>query len=607
MKSSDLHELARLYSIQLTYEDAAGKVRRATRDQLVALLRTRVGDRDLKEALRSRIAEVANRRIEPVYVVWDRRSLHIGDDWDLVLENGDTRSGRGDLGPLPFGYHSLHVGDCESLIIAAPGRAYAPPGKSWGIFAPLYSMRTERSWGAGDLGDLQAYRRWINDLGGGVVATLPLLAIDTEGDPSPYSPLSRLFWNEMYLDFERVPEFDPNDRDAAKIAALQNTDTVDYAGVMQEKMRVVEKMLARFKPDADYARFAKKARDYANFRAANPESRIPNPEAWIYAQYRMEQQLREIRGLYLDFPLGVNPNGYDAQKFAAAFAKGVSVGAPPDLFFTKGQDWGFAPFDPDAIRAQHYDYFRVAVAHHASHAGVLRIDHVMGLHRIFWIPQGGEPKDGVYVRYPENELYAILCVESNRHKCAIVGEDLGTVPQYVPAAMKKHGLRRMYVIQYEGSGAAAFRPPKESVASINTHDMPTFTGFWNGRDVEERVQQGLLDERGAREERQKLEETRRTLAAFLKARGLLQDGSGTVRAILEALLRFLAASSAEIVLVNLEDLWLETEPQNRPGLPDRSWRQKFMLTLDEAQGDPDVTRALREVSQSRRDVDGDAR
>ena len=148
-----------------------------------------------------------------------------------------------------------------------------------------------------------------------------------------------------------------------------------------------------------------------------------------------------MRGLYLDYPLGVNPNGYDAQKYSHVFAKGVSVGSPPDLFFTKGQNWGFAPFDPDAIREHHHDYFRAAISMHASHASVLRIDHVMGLHRLFWIPEGAEPKDGVYVRYPENELYAILCIESNRHRCAVVGEDLGTVPHYVPAMMKKHGLR----------------------------------------------------------------------------------------------------------------------------------------------------------------------
>lgn len=599
MRDSELRDLARLYDIQLTYEDNAGKLCRASRDQLVAVLRARIGDRDLRDALRERQHEIANRPIEPVNVVWGRSRLRFEGAWELVLEDGETRSGRGDLGPLPYGYHTLRAHGRDTLLIAAPERAYTPPGKSWGIFAPLYAMRTARSWGAGDLGDMQSYRSWVNGLGGSVVATLPMLAIDTEGDPSPYSPLSRLYWNEMYLDLERLPEFDPADRDATTIAALQNSDTVDYAGVMREKLRVLEKMVARFKPDAEYEAFAKKARDYARFRG--------DERLYLYAQYRIEQQLRAIDGLYLDFPLGVNPKGYDAQRFARSFANGVSAGAPPDLFFTKGQNWGFAPFDPDAIREQHYDYFRAAVAHHASHAGVLRIDHVMGMHRLFWIPAGGEPTDGVYVRYPERELYAILTLESNRHRCAIVGEDLGTVPQYVPAMMKKHGLRRMYVVQYEAKTKGeepAGRPPAASVASINTHDMPTFAGFWEARDIDERVEEGLLGQRDRGEERGKRQQIREALTRFLKAQGLLQNGAGTVRATLEALLRFLAASSAEIVLVNLEDLWLESEPQNRPGLPERSWRQKFMLTLEQAQRDPHVTSVLEAVSEARRKADG---
>ena len=601
VRSDQLHELARLYGVQLTYEDAAGKLRRATRDQLIAILRARTGTDDLHEALRARRDEIDNRVTQPVYVVWGRQRLQIDSDWDLRLENGDTRSGRGDLGPLPYGYHSLRVGSHESLVIAAPLRAYAPEAKSWGIFAPLYAMRTARNWGAGDLGDLQSYRQWVGELGGAVVATLPMLAIDTEGDPSPYSPLSRLFWNEMYLDLERVAEFDPSDRDMETIAALQNTDTVHYAAVWREKKRVLEKMLARFKPDRGYDDFAGTARDYARFRG--------DERLYLYAQYRLSQQIGEIAGLYLDFPLGVNPNGYDARRYASSFANGVTVGAPPDLFFTKGQNWGFAPLDPDAIRERRHDYFRAAIAHHASHARVLRIDHVMGLHRLFWIPEGAEPKDGVYGRYPEDELYAVLCVESNRHRCAIVGEDLGTVPRYVPATMKKRGLRRMYVVQYEAKPEGdepAGEPDAESVASINTHDMPTFAGFWGGRDIDERIENGLLDDGGGRQERENRQRIRAALEAFLKARGLLQDGSGTVRAALEALLRFLAASSAEIVLVNLEDLWLETEPQNRPGYPERSWRQKLRLTLAEARRDREITRALREVSEARRNIDGNA-
>jgi 4-alpha-glucanotransferase len=646
VKLARLKELARLYNVQLNYEDAAGKRRTASRDALVSVLRTRTGQDDLTAALAARQSELASRFVEPVTVVWGRARLRVELrvpedraetplDWELRREDGTVRTGRIDLSTfarewaaddyvgktvvidevLPTGYHLLRIGDAETFVMAAPMRAHAPPAKSWGIFAPLYAVHTATSWGAGDLGDLRAYREWVSEMGGGVVATLPMLAVDAEGDPSPYSPLSRLFWNELYLDIERVPEFDAADRDDNAIAALQKTDRVDYAGVMREKRRVLERMLTRFRRDAEFDAFAKQARDYARFRSQADDR--GSEDYHLYVQYRMAQQMRDVAteakrsglGLYLDFPLGVNPNGYDASRFASSFVRGVSVGAPPDLFFTRGQSWGFPPFDPDAIRVERYDYFRRCIAHHASHAGVLRIDHVMGLHRLFWIPEGGEPKDGVYVRYPEDELYAVLTIESNRHRCAIVGEDLGTVPQYVPGMMKKHGLRRMYVVQYEAKpddDEPVGKPSAESVASINTHDMPTFAGFWSGRDIDDRVQQALLDERGAADERRKREETRDRVRHFLKAQGLLQDERDDTRAVLAALLRFLGASDAEIVLVNLEDLWLETEPQNVPGVPERSWRHKFVNNLEDTRRDLDVIAILSSIGEQRREVDGNA-
>jgi 4-alpha-glucanotransferase len=242
-----------------------------------------------------------------------------------------------------------------------------------------------------------------------------------------------------------------------------------------------------------------------------------------------------------------------------------------------------------------------------EHAAMLRIDHHMGLHRLFWIPEGMEPKDGVYVRYPDEELYAILTIESHRNRCVLVGEDLGTVPQYVPRAMKKRGVRQMYVVQYalqpKGKEPAG-RPPRQSVASVNTHDMPTFAGFWEGKDIDERLERGLLDAGGAGRERATRAKMREVFTRFLKAQALLPDGVDDTLTILDAVLAFLAGSDAEIVLVNLEDLWLEREPQNVPGVPDQSWRRRFRLSLEEAAADPSVVRMLRSVDQQRRQADG---
>jgi 4-alpha-glucanotransferase len=612
MRTSSLRDLARLYSIETGYIDAGGLKRHASREALVAAIETRAGVPLAEAAQRARDIRI----VEPVSVLWGNdRTIDVElpggarVEWDLELEDGSWRSGRTDVlgGTItldvspPPGYHTLYInGEHETLVIAAPARAHAPREKTWGLFLPLYAAHTRRSWGAGDLSDLLAYASWIDHHGGGVVATLPMLAA-FDDEPSPYSPISRLFWNEMYLDVTRLPELQPGDIDAGAIAHLQQTRSVDYDGLRREKRRVLARCAERFAGDAAFEQFASHAGEYAAFRSGGDPLEM---RYHLYVQYRMTQQMREVAnaarrlgaGLYLDFPLGVNPSGYDAHRYAHVFARGVSVGAPPDLFFTKGQNWGFPPFDPDALRGDRYQYFRAAIRHHVSHAGILRIDHVMGLHRLFWIPNGSEARDGVYVRYHADELYAILVLESRRHGCTIVGEDLGTVPPEVPKMMQRRGLRRMYVVQYE---AKAEEPPltapsEASVASINTHDMPTFTAWFAAKDVADRVEMGLLDETGARRERETREQMKRALA-----KSLIEGPASDARTMLEAVLTSLASSEAEIVLINLEDLWGEIEPQNVPGLPERSWRSKFRMGLEEARADGSIRRLLENVNALR--------
>jgi 4-alpha-glucanotransferase len=619
MRMSELRDLARLYSIETGYVDAAGKKQTASRDTLVALIEQRSG---------LPLAEARERRdeqkfIEPVIVVWGtgRPKVKIAAspqtilEWDIELEDGSWRAGRGESSGgvltldvrLPFGYHALFVNGRRALLIAAPLQAEAPKQKSWGIFAPLYAAHTRRSWGAGDLGDLLAYAAWISEYGGTVVATLPMLAA-FDNEPSPYSPVSRLFWNEMYLDVTRLPELEAGDVDEGAVASLRQNREIDYEGVRREKRRLLEKCVERFDADEPYERFAARAREYAEFRAAaeNPQDdadRERRIRYHLYVQYRMAGQMRQVAGftrreavsLYLDFPLGVDPAGYDAWRYGEVFASGVSVGAPPDPFFTKGQNWGFAPFDPDAVRREGYRYFREAIRHHASHAGILRLDHVMGLHRLYWIPEGSDARSGAYVNYRAEELYAILTLESRRHGCAIVGEDLGTVPPVVPRMMRRHGLRRMFVVQYEVK--ADQQPPLESpapasVASLNTHDMPPFASFWSGRDIDDRLEQDLLDERSAAEERLSRERVRRSLTEFLREHGHQEGASQESGRVLESLLAFLASSDAETVLINLEDLWGEIEPQNVPGVPERSWRHKFRMGLEEMRRAGNVRRVL---------------
>jgi 4-alpha-glucanotransferase len=537
------------------------------------------------------------------------------------------------------------------------------------VFLPLYALRTARSWGAGDLTDLGALAEWTAGLGGGVVATLPILAtfLDEPYEPSPYAPASRLFWNELYLDPQRLPEAtlcpaaqrlleSTELRD--EIHALAAQPLVDYPRLLTLKRRVLEEMAAWF-----FAHPTAGRQDLEGFLAARPEvadwaafravgdRRGESWQAWperlragvlapadydeedrryhLWVQWAMARQVEEAArqarrhgpGLYLDMPLGVHASSYDVWRERDLFAEGVSAGAPPDAFFTKGQDWGFPPLRPERLRERGYDYLIASLRHHLRHAGVLRLDHVMQLHRLFWVPRGLGAAGGVYVRYPHEELYAVLALESCRHQAMIVGENLGTVPPEVNQAMDRHGVLGMYVLQYElapgapGDAGLQREPPPGSVASLNTHDMPTFRGFCEGRDVEDLRRLGFFDDGQAREERQRRGAQLQQLAARVTAAdsgpgsgnagGTGRDGGGDdpYPLVLRHLQEHLAASPARLVLVNLEDLWQETEPQNVPGTQDHqrpNWRRKARLSLEEMSRRPEVVGALQRIDRLRR-------
>jgi 4-alpha-glucanotransferase len=335
----------------------------------------------------------------------------------------------------------------------------------------------------------------------------------------------------------------------------------------------------------------------------------------LYVQWLANQQIERISEkateknlrLYLDLPLGVHPDGYDVWRERDAFILDTSAGAPPDAVFTKGQNWAFPLPHPERTREQGYRYVIAYLRHHLKYAGVLRVDHVMGLHRLYCIPNGMEACQGVYLRYKAEELYAILSLESHRNSTVIVGEDLGTVPTYVRRAMRKHALCRMYVVHYElASDPKKGLPPvpRNSVASLNTHDMPPFASFWQGLDIEERLDLGLLDKAGARREKKNFADMKRALITFLQGGGWLQERRENMPDVLKACLSFLAASQTQIVLLNLEDLWLETRPQNVPstGTEQPNWRHKARYALEEFCQMPQVVDTLRTINELRKKV-----
>jgi len=448
-----------------------------------------------------------------------------------------------------------------------------PQGESrWGVFLPLYALHSGRSWGTGDFTDLEGLAAWVGDLGGRVVGTLPLLAsfLDEPFSPSPYAPVSRLFWNEFFIDPERIFGFHIPPEAPAFLERLRREPLVDYREGMRLKRGVLEAQCRSFfaipkDSREEFEVFLKdhpRVEDYARFRAAR-EKRDEAVRYHLFVQWIADRQLRAAAeaakrknvDLFLDFPLGVHPDGYDLWRFRDLFVSGLSVGAPPDPFFAEGQNWGFPPLHPFKLREGGLSYFAECLRHHLQYARLLRIDHVMSFHRLFVIPNGCDAADGVYLRYPAQEFYQIVCDESRRYGSVIVGEDLGTVPPEVRPAMERNGLLRSYVLPFETDENAI---PADCAASLNTHDMLPFAAGTGGRD-------------------------------------------DVTRALRLALAK-LAGSKAALVLVNLEDLWLETEPQNRPGTGDEfpNWRRKARLSFEEFSRDPFVCDTLREIDRLRK-------
>lgn len=688
----ELQSLAEAAGILTSYYDGTGKLRASTPEALVQVLQILGIDiRGVEDAAAAHVrfrASMWRELVPPCIVAWDdgpaelALSVPMAEQGaftiELTLESGETRRVEGRLEHIvpretatvdgqtyvrrvvsvPVGVHGYHLARVEAgartgecFVIAARLSAYRPPPqKRWGVFAPLYALHRDGGTGIGDLGDLMRLSRWVSGQGGSFVGTLPLLA-SYLGEPheySPYGPVSRMFWNELYLDLATAPGMD---RSAGAQQALASGSFLAEAGDLRalplveyrRQMALRRTVLDALSEDAWAAGALRSemeaflahknlAGDYARFRAVTekhekvwrdwPErQRDGRIEAGdyderarryhVYVQYAMEQQLSRLSRdsgvtLYLDLPVGVHRYGYDTWRYPQVFANGAAAGAPPDPLFSEGQNWGGSPPHPWGLRKSHYRYFIESVRAHLEHAGMLRIDHALGLHRMYWVPEGASAKDGLYVHYHAGEMYAILSLESHRARCAVTGEDLGTVPDYVRPSMQRHGLSRLYVGQFslpDRDGAPIIEPPHDVVASLNTHDTPTWSGFWQGLDIDARVEMDLIDEAEAEDEHEARRETLRRTAAYLRARGFLAEGEeDDGMAVMRAFSAFLATSPAELVIVTLEDLWMEASPQNVPGTrpEDRpNWRRKLGPSLDSILADEGARGILAMVSQAR--------
>ena len=581
-------------------------------------------------------------------------------EWDVSAKSragsgrADPKSGRTisiDLPRgLPLGAHVLLMDyatvSARCTVLSAPAKSFSRPrskGRTLGVFTPLYSLRSQSDWGLGDLGSLRTLSAWASRVGCVEVGTLPLFAcyLDKPFDPSPYAPVSRLFWNELFADIEASPEFAASAAArklvgsmAGDLRALRRSTLVDYAAAYKVKRRVLDVLakqaLASPQRRAELDRFLKHQPDaaaYAAFRAHTERLGIAW-RAWpggashrgllsgergstpfnthLYSQFLLHEQLEaasdygRTAGLYLDLPVGVHADGFDVWKYRSSFFDGAAVGAPPDMMFRGGQNWGLPPTDPWKTRLDGHAYFRASLRAIMPRCTTLRIDHVMGLHRLFCIPNGYGGNGGFYVSQPAEELYAALCIESVRSGTEVVGENLGTVPPGVNTLMKKRGLQTMHVGQFginPRKSPVCATPPAGALASLNTHDTPTFKAFWMGSDIAIRRKLGLLTAPEAKIETKARAAMRAAVAKDLRARKLLKAGKSDAGSVAVALNKLLAGSPASTVLVALDDLWGQKEPHNVPGTVNEmpNWRRKSLRTLEDFTSDPKVASLFGEL------------
>jgi 4-alpha-glucanotransferase len=526
---------------------------------------------------------------------------------------------------LPLGYHEWRPASGAPIrLIVSPGRCHLEEGRrQWGWAAQLYATRSRASWGMGDFGDLRELARWSRaELGAETLLLNPVGAVMPfeNQEPSPYYPSSRRYRNPLYLRIEDVPGARDLGRDfeeaAAAGRALNARREIDRSTVYRLKMRVLEKVFSRFGSSAwfdayraaqgaplrEYAVFCALAEHHgsgwlgwpeehrhpaasgvARFAQANLE-RVRFHE-WL--QWLLDEQLaaagKEI-GIMHDLPIGVDPAGADAWAFQDVLASGVRVGAPPDLLATQGQDWGLPPFVPHKLRTVGYDPFIQIIRASLGHARGVRMDHVMGLWRLFWIPPHLTAREGTYVRYAADDLLAILALESHRAQATIVGEDLGTVEDGVRETLAEHRILSYRVLWFEPERPAHY--PPLAMAAVTTHDLPTIVGLWDGSDLEEQKRLGAHPN----------EEAAGQMVRRVGGMAGIEPGADP-RALVLGIHRLLAEAPSALITATLEDAAASPERPNLPGTTAQQ-RANWCLALPQTIEELRASELPREIAKA---------
>ena len=540
----------------------------------------------------------------------------VGGPAELTTEDGATLRVDGALpADLPYGYHHLTRLDDgrRCLVVASPGRCPLPAAPTWGWAVQLYAVRSRQSWGIGDLGDLGRLGRWsAGELDAGFVLVNPLHA----GHPtipqstSPYFPSSRRFRNPLYLHVEDVDGASSLEGlDALAVAGrdLNRAPHIDRDAVYRLKMDALDRLWEMFRGDeafdrwreaqgqalADYAAFCVLAEehgpDWRRWPASAQHPNAPDVAAvrhdrygrWRFHQWlqwlvdrQLETASAEIDVIH-DLAIGVDPAGADCWMWQDQLAQGMAVGAPPDEFNVQGQTWGLPPFDPWRLRTAGYGPFIETIRATLAHAGGLRLDHVMGLFRLWWVPEGESAATGAYVRYPANDLLDIVALECHRAGAYAVGEDLGTVEDAVRTELAARGVLSYRLLWFEEEPPASY--PAQALAAVTTHDLPTVAGLWTSHDLANQKAIGMEpNEAGTLGLRDRLQELTG-----------LEDGA-PVSEVVAQTYATLAGAPSMLLAAGLDDALGVEERPNMPGTIDQwpNWRIPLPLTLEEIETDP---------------------
>jgi 4-alpha-glucanotransferase len=558
--------------------------------------------------------------------------------------------------------------DSRCSLIVTPGKCWLPPEvetgrKFWGVAIQLYLLRSEHNWGIGDFSDLGRLVETVAAHGGDVVGLNPLHAMFTDdaGQASPYSPASRLLLNVLNIDVALVTRSLKDDTAGSLIdsPAFQQTlarcreeALLDYPAVAALKMQVLRQLFdqidrsgkawlefsafratagaafdrgclflalrSHFAADspgtADWHRWPeeyRRADSSASRQFAEEHTSDVSFQAWL--QFLADTQLRACAdaasdmaiGLYRDLAVGANPAGAETWANPTAVVEAAQVGAPPDIYNPKGQDWGLPPFNPQALREEGYRSFIDLLRANMRHAGGLRIDHVMALQQLYWIPRGHDASDGAYVRYPLEDLVGILALESHRHECLVVGEDLGTVPDGFRERMERSNILSYRVLFFE-KGQKEFIAPEEyptlALAVAGSHDLPTLRAWWHGADLslKEKLElyptQELLAQ--ARQERNT---DREALVKLMQARGVAGEGEVETEVFVRAAHALLASARSIITMLQIDDLTGEVDPVNVPTTSDEhpNWRRRLSVSLEQINNDPRFNEAVSAMASER--------